>query len=90
MSPLFLPHPATNKRVLLLVAQSARTALGLPLRREGWLAMICFFLGPLGGTPLLGLGPFFYAFYAVVLGLAFVGLCYWKGEKPGWRRGPRD
>jgi hypothetical protein len=63
---------------------------GVPLRWQGWIAMICFVIAISAGAPLARdhIGAF--AAYCFTMSLAFVALCYWKGEAPRWRWGRGD
>jgi uncharacterized membrane protein YhaH (DUF805 family) len=63
---------------------------GLPLRREGWFVMSFFLVALIGGSPLAKKNPLSYVIYSIVICIILVGVCYWKGEKPEWRWGPRD
>jgi hypothetical protein len=62
---------------------------GLPLRWQGWVVMVVFIAMLIAGSPLVKKGPVFYVIYSMALGGLLTGICYWKGEKPEWRWGPR-
>ena len=64
---------------------------GLPLRWQGWVAMAVFIGVTAAGSLLLAKsGPVDYAIFVTVAVSIFGGICYWKGEKPGWRWGSRE
>lgn len=63
---------------------------GLPLRWQGWAVMILLLVALIAGAPLVKKGPAFYVVYCVALGIALIGVCYWKGEKTEWRWGDRE
>jgi hypothetical protein len=62
---------------------------GFPVTWQGWSVMAAFLLLIAAGaaliTPRRGL-PVFLA-YVAVLSIAFVGICWLKGEPPRWRWG---
>ncbi len=63
---------------------------GLPLRWQGWAVLGGFVAALFAGGPLVGVHPVLYVAYCLVLGGGLLGICYWKGEKPGWRWGSRE
>ncbi len=71
-------------------AKSYGWGWGLPLRWQGWLVMAAFVAVLVGGAPLVKKGAVLYAIYSIAAAIALVGICYWKGEKPEWRGGPRQ
>lgn len=61
----------------------------MPLRWQGWAVLVAF-LALLGAGNLLLSpveSPGSFALYVGVLTLAFIGVCYAKGEPPKWRWG---
>jgi hypothetical protein len=61
---------------------------GLPCRWQGWVVMIGFLVALFAGSPLVSkLHALWFVAYALVLAGILSALCYWKGEKPGWRWG---
>ncbi len=60
---------------------------GLPSRWQGWVVMIGFVAALIGGTPLVKESPLLYVAYSIFLSGVLIAICYWKGEKPGWRWG---
>ena len=63
---------------------------GLPSRWQGWGVMVGFVAALAAGSPLVKASPIGYVAYACVLTTTLVAICYWKGEKPGWRWGKRN
>jgi hypothetical protein len=63
---------------------------GLPGRWQGWVVTIGFLVGMFAGTPLVKISPLAYVGYTLVLAGIFIGICYWKGEKPGWHWGDTE
>lgn len=60
---------------------------GLPARWQGWVVMGGFFVALAAGSPLVAKSPLLYVGYSLALGVVLIGICYAKGEKPGWRWG---
>jgi len=60
---------------------------GVPRRWQGWVVILGFVAALVVGSPLVKKNPLFYVAYSVLLGAVAVSICYWKGEKPGWRWG---
>lgn len=65
---------------------------GLPLRWQGWVVFAGFLVGLIVPSFFLRseravLG---YVAYSIVLGIALVGICMWKGVRPRWRWGGDD
>ncbi len=65
---------------------------GIPRRWQGWVVMIGFVAALVPGMRLAVTHAWWFVGYSIVLGATLVGICYWKGEKPGWRWGgePQD
>lgn len=62
---------------------------GLPVRWQGWMALIAYVL-LLGADVVFfrpGRHPLIFALLALLSSLAFVALCWLKGEPPRWRWG---
>jgi hypothetical protein len=60
---------------------------GPPRRWQGWVVLIGFVIGIAAGGRLAAHHPLAYAAYCLTLGAILTGICYWKGEQPGWRWG---
>jgi hypothetical protein len=62
---------------------------GLPLTWEGWAVYALWFAAFLIVIPFLGFRVHRLEHVAVVVGMVaiLIGICYWKGEPPRWRRG---
>lgn len=62
---------------------------GLPITWQGWVVLAAYVgliaVGVLVFPPHEALTS--YLAYVAVLSLAFVGVCWWKGEPPRWRWG---
>lgn len=58
---------------------------GLPVRWQGWAVTVLYLLLLLGSGVLLPGGSRSAAFG--ILTLILIGICWWKGESPGWRWG---
>jgi hypothetical protein len=58
---------------------------GLPCRWQGWAVMTGFMLALIAGSPLVARSPTLFVGYSIAITAALVGICYWKGEKTGWR-----
>lgn len=63
---------------------------GLPLRWQGWAVTALAIVALIAGSPLVKKGPVLYVVYSIAIGGALIGICYWKGEQPAWRWGPRE
>lgn len=65
---------------------------GLPLTWQGWVVLVGYLALVLAGIPLLhaSRGNFAYLGYVSVLTVAFIAICWRKGEPPRWRWGRRD
>ena len=65
---------------------------GLPLTWQGWIVFALFFilfaLGVFLFPPNAKLG--FFLSYMVILSLAFMAICWLKGEPPRWRWGDKQ
>jgi len=62
---------------------------GLPLRWQGWIALLAYALA-LGAAPALFELPshaLYAALYVVALSAVLLAVCWWKGEPPRWRWG---
>ena len=59
----------------------------LPTTWQGWAVMFAYAGAMFGLAQVVPWVPGFVA-VAVVLTAGLVGVCWWKGEKPGRRRGP--
>lgn len=57
---------------------------------QGWVVMIGFIVALAAGSPLVKVHPLAYVGYSLVLGGILTVICYWKGEKPGWRWGGNE
>ncbi len=74
------------------VAKTYGWGWGWPRRWEGWVAFLVYF------TSVVSCGFFLvprgraaeFVAVAVVLTLALLALCWWKGEKPQWRWGDQE
>lgn len=64
---------------------------GLPSAWQGWLVMAAYLALMLGGGVAFEpkRQPMAFAAYAIVMTLAFIAICWIKGEPPGWRWGRR-
>jgi len=65
---------------------------GLPITWQGWTAMAVFAIVLVVGEWLMPPFPAHpamavHGFYAGLVGWAFIGVCYLKGEPPRWRWG---
>ncbi|MGY8661236.1 hypothetical protein Q3C01_02555 [Bradyrhizobium sp. UFLA05-109] len=62
---------------------------GFPITWQGWTVFAVFIVLLIGGAVVLPArqSPVIFVVYVVVLGLALVGVCWWKGEPPRWRWG---
>jgi hypothetical protein len=60
---------------------------GLPLRWQGWATLIAFIVALSAGSALVAKNPLLYLGYVLALAAVLIGICYWKGEKPGWHWG---
>jgi len=62
---------------------------GPPVKWQGWVVMLAFIAVILGGVYRFPPNENLPAFAAVVVvgSLAFVAVCWWKGEPPRWRWG---
>lgn len=63
---------------------------GLPYVWQGWVVLISFIVLVIGGSRWFRLKAFIYIPYIIILTIVLVGICFWKGEKPGWRWGNDD
>jgi hypothetical protein len=63
---------------------------GLPLKWQGWVVLIAFFVLLVAGNVWLlspTKSPLLFMGYMAVLTAALIGICYAKGEPPKWRWG---
>jgi len=62
---------------------------GFPNRWQGWVVFLGYFALLLGGASLIDpkTSPAGYIAYAILLTVALVAICWWKGEPPRWRWG---
>jgi hypothetical protein len=62
---------------------------GLPIKWQGWVVMFAFIAIIVAGCLRFPPNQNMPAFIAVVVfgSLAFLGVCWWKGEPPRWRSG---
>jgi len=62
---------------------------GLPTSWQGWVALVVFLALLVAGFLIMPPrhAPAPLIAYAIILGVLFAGLCWWKGEPPRWRWG---
>jgi hypothetical protein len=58
---------------------------GPPRRWQGWVVMVAWAVALVAGGRLVKIHTYWYVLYALFLGAILTAICYWKGEKPGWR-----
>jgi hypothetical protein len=77
---------------LLVSCEALWLGWGLPITWQGWLVFAAFFglivTGVLLFPPRKALATFLG--YVVVLTIALIAVCWWKGEAPRWQWGPGD
>lgn len=71
-------------------AKSYGWGWGIPSRWQGWVVFGGFLAAMFAGTPLVRIHPLAFVAYSLVLGGILTAICYWKGEKPGWRWGGKE
>ncbi len=92
MPPSKPPSPADRpleRPVYWFPAKRHGWGWGLPVAWQGWLVLIAFFVLLLAGAVVLipSRGELAFVGYSLVLALLLVGVCFLKGEPPGWRSG---
>lgn len=60
---------------------------GLPRRWQGWVVVLVYFAGLLGGQPFAQYHVGGFLAYAFGLTALLVAICIWKGEAARWRWG---
>jgi hypothetical protein len=82
--------PAATKetdRKIWFPAKKYGWGWGVPCAWQGWVALMVYLILVSGASfvysPLDEMGA--WETCVVVFTLAFVGVCWWKGEKPRWR-----
>ena len=65
---------------------------GLPSAWQGWIVFIGYLVLVIAGIPFVEVsrGSVLYPAYLSVLSVAFVAICWLKGEPPRWRWGGPD
>jgi hypothetical protein len=59
---------------------------GLPARWEGWLFFALWLAAVIVGCTLLAMhGPLLVCLFMLLMGMAFVAVCYAKGEPRSWK-----
>ncbi|MFP3891888.1 hypothetical protein [uncultured Ralstonia sp.] len=60
---------------------------GLPVRWQGWLVFVGYFILLIAGVIILrpAHAPILFVAYTMALSLLLVLVCWWKGEPPRWR-----
>lgn len=78
-----------SKRTIWFPAKTYGYGWGPPVCWQGWVVMAIYIALLAGGARwLMPRKPAFIA-YAIGLSLAFIFVCWLKGEKPAWRWGKK-
>jgi len=65
---------------------------GMPSTWQGWVVLLVYAVLILGGIPVIQStrGDVWYIAYGGFLTIVFIAICWFKGERPGWRGSDRN